>query len=75
MEANTFHIILTGDKNWFVLEYQHAVKWSISRKDVSERVRQQIGTKKFMLTVIWGVDDFHVVDLILRNAVFIRSTP
>jgi histone-lysine N-methyltransferase SETMAR len=26
-------------------------------------VRQQIGTKQFMLTVIWEVESFHVVDL------------
>jgi hypothetical protein len=37
--------ILTGDASWFMLEYQHAVKWSLSRENVSERVRQQIGTK------------------------------
>jgi hypothetical protein len=45
MEANKFHNILTGDESWFILEYRDAVKWSLSREDVSERVRQQIGTK------------------------------
>jgi hypothetical protein len=40
-----FHNILTGEESWFMLEYQHAVKWSLSREDVSERVRHQIGTK------------------------------
>jgi hypothetical protein len=39
MEAKKFHSILTGDESWFMLEYQHAVKWSLSREDVSERVR------------------------------------
>jgi hypothetical protein len=27
------------------IEYQHVVKWSLSREDVSERVRQQIDAK------------------------------
>jgi hypothetical protein len=45
MEANKFRHILTGDESWFMLEYHHAVKWSLSREYVSERVRQQIGTK------------------------------
>jgi hypothetical protein len=30
MEANTFRNILTGDENWFMLEYQRAMKWSLS---------------------------------------------
>jgi hypothetical protein len=53
MEANKFRIILTGDESWFTLNYQHAVKWSLSCEDLSEKVRRQIGTKN-MLTVIWG---------------------
>jgi hypothetical protein len=45
MEANKFRNILTGDESWFTLEYQQAVKRNLSCEDVSERVRQQIGTK------------------------------
>jgi hypothetical protein len=51
MEAHKFRNILTGNGSWFILEYQHAVKWSLCREDVSERVRHQIGAK-IMLTVI-----------------------
>jgi hypothetical protein len=39
MAPNKFRNILTGDESWFMLEYQHAVKWSLSLEDVSERVR------------------------------------
>jgi hypothetical protein len=39
MEVNKFRNILTDDESWFMPEYQHAVKWSLSREDVSERVR------------------------------------
>jgi hypothetical protein len=45
MEANKFRNIFTSDESWFMLEYQHAMKWNLSREDVSERVRQQIDIK------------------------------
>jgi hypothetical protein len=54
MEANEFGNILIGDESWFMLEYQHAVKWSLSREDVSERVRQQIGTKNYAHCYLWS---------------------
>jgi hypothetical protein len=44
MEANKSCNILTADESWLIFEYQHAVKWSLSREDVSEKVRQQIVT-------------------------------
>jgi hypothetical protein len=53
MEAKKFRNILTRDESWFMVEYQHAVKWSLSREDVSERVRQQIGTKK-LCSLLFG---------------------
>jgi hypothetical protein len=70
MERNQIRTILTGDESWFMLGYQHAVKWSLSREYVSERVRQQIGTQKSMLTVIWGIDGFRVVDLMTSQRSF-----
>jgi hypothetical protein len=30
-------------------------------------VKQQIGTQKFMLAVIWGINGFHVVDLMTEQ--------
>jgi hypothetical protein len=73
MKAHKIRNILTDDERWFMLECHHPVKWSLSREDVSERVRQHIGTK-IMLTVIWGVDGFHVVELMNCSAVLILST-
>jgi hypothetical protein len=63
MEVNKFCNSLTGDESWFMPEYRHAAKWSLSREDVSDRVKQQIGTKKIILTVIWRVDGCYAVDL------------
>jgi hypothetical protein len=53
MEANKCRNILTGDESWFMLKYQHAVKWSLSREDISERVRQQIGIKS-LYSLLFG---------------------
>jgi hypothetical protein len=64
MEAGKFRNIVTGDESWFTLECQHSAKWTVSRDDVPEKVRQAIGTSKVMLTVIWGVNWFHGQDLI-----------
>jgi hypothetical protein len=38
------------------------MKWSVSRHDVPQKVKQQIGPKIFTLTVICGIDGLHVVD-------------
>jgi histone-lysine N-methyltransferase SETMAR len=36
----------------------------------SSDLKQQFGTREFMLTVIWGVDGFHVVDLMTSQPSF-----
>jgi hypothetical protein len=70
METSNFRNIVTGDESRFTLELHQSAKWSASREDVPQRVRQQIGTRRFMLTVIWGVDGFHVVDLMTSQRSF-----
>jgi hypothetical protein len=41
---------------------------------VPQKVRQQIGTMKYLLTVMWGVDGFHVVDLMMIHKNLIPRT-
>jgi hypothetical protein len=53
----------TGEESGFTLEFHHSMKWRLSRDDVPQQVKQQIGTQKFILTVIWGIDGVHGVDL------------
>jgi hypothetical protein len=69
-EANKFCTIVKGDESWFTFEYQYSAKWSVYREEVPERARQQIGTKKFMLSVIWGVGGFRVVNLMTSQRSF-----
>jgi biotin operon repressor len=61
-EKNKIQRFVNGGESWFTLEFHHFTKWSVSRDDVPQKVKQQIGTQKFMLTVIWGIDGFHVAD-------------
>jgi hypothetical protein len=43
------------------------MKWSESRDDVHQKVKQQIRAQNIMLTVIWGIDEFHVFDLMTEQ--------
>jgi hypothetical protein len=52
-----------------MFEYQRATKWGLSREDVSERGDSR-PAQKIMLIVIWGVDGFHVVDLMTSQRSF-----
>jgi hypothetical protein len=63
MQRTDFRHIITGDESWFYFEYQHASQWSISRDEVFQRVDPAIGTTKFMPAAIWGVNGFHLLDL------------
>jgi histone-lysine N-methyltransferase SETMAR len=64
MQRAHFRYIITGDESWFYVEYQHALRWSVSLDEVPQRVDRAIGTAKFVLTATWGVSGFYLLDLI-----------
>jgi hypothetical protein len=66
-ENNKFQRFVTGDESSFPLEFHHSTKWSVSRDDVLQKIKQQIETQKSMLTVIWEIDGFHVADLMTEE--------
>jgi hypothetical protein len=70
MEVSNFHTIVTGNESWFNLELQPSATWRTRREDLPRRVTEQFGRRKFMLTVIWGVKGFHVVDLMTSQRSF-----
>jgi hypothetical protein len=57
--------IITGKESWFYLDYRHAPPSSVPSYEVPQRIDPGIGTAKFMLTVIWGINRFHPLDLML----------
>jgi hypothetical protein len=70
MQRTNFRYIITGDESWFSLEYQHASQWSVSRDEMPQRVDPAIGTAKFILTAIWGVNGFSLLDLMPSQYTF-----
>jgi hypothetical protein len=66
-ERNKFQRFATGDENWLTLKFHHYTKWSGSRDDGPQKVNQQIGTQKIILTFIWGIDGFHIVSLMTEQ--------
>jgi hypothetical protein len=63
MQRTRFRHIITGDESWFDLEYQHASQWSVSRGEVPQKGDPALGTAKFMLMAIWGINGLHLLDL------------
>jgi hypothetical protein len=66
-EKNKFQRFVTGDESWFTLEFHRSAKWSVSRYDVPQKVKQRIEAQKIILIVIWEIDGFHVVDLMTEQ--------
>jgi hypothetical protein len=62
MQRNLFCQLITGDESWFYLQSQHASQRSVSRDEVPQGADPDIGTAKFILTAIWGVNGFHLLD-------------
>jgi hypothetical protein len=44
-----------------------------SRDDIPQKVKQQIRTQKFMLTVIWGIKRFQVICLMTEQHIYITQ--
>jgi hypothetical protein len=70
MQRTHFRHIIAGDESWFDLEYWHAPQWSVSRDEVPQRLDPAIGTVKFMLTPIRGINSAHLRDLIAPECKF-----
>jgi hypothetical protein len=63
MQRTHFRHVITDDENWCYLEYQHASQWLVSGDEVPQRVDPAIGTTRFMITAISGVNGFRLRDL------------
>jgi hypothetical protein len=68
------HYHIANDESWFFLEYQHAPQWSFSRDEVPQRVSVSIGIAQFIFTAIWGVNDFHLLNLMPSQCRLMHNT-
>jgi len=53
---------ITGDQAWFYLDNPFEEQWTESPSDVSTHVKRTIQSKKVMITVLWGIHGFYLVD-------------
>jgi hypothetical protein len=52
--------------------------WTLSRDDVVTKLRHDIQSKKFMITIIWNLSGFYVVNRLpnhakINNAYFVTN--
>lgn len=60
----SFRNIITGDQSWLTLYYSNNGAWLDSDDDPPEMIKNTIDTQKFMMTIIWGVHGFFIVDFL-----------
>jgi hypothetical protein len=63
-QSTDFRGLVTGDESWFHLSYAARAVWTMSRDEVPTKEKQAISTRKFMLTVFWSIDGFHVAEFL-----------
>lgn len=57
-----FKFVITGDESWFYFNYSHTHLWSHDNDNVPQRVNLGTCSSKLMLTIMWSVDEFFVVE-------------
>jgi hypothetical protein len=58
-ERDGWHHLVTGDESWFFFDASPRRMWALSRDDVAAKPRQQIQSKKFMITIRWNPTGFY----------------
>lgn len=54
--------IITGDQTWLLYQYHPKGKWCVESEEGPELEDTQFSRQKMMITIIWGVWGFYVVD-------------
>jgi hypothetical protein len=68
--ATDFEGVVTGDETWLLLNYQSNSMFSDSRASVPPMVRQNIASKKYMITVFFTGTRIIVTDLLNPHTTF-----
>jgi hypothetical protein len=74
MEEQGSQNLMTGDESWFYFDYYPATQWSVCADNVEPKAKRTIAARKFIVTVIFGIDGFHVVDVMPEGGRSIQST-
>lgn len=62
---HAYRNIITGDQSWFLYQYHPKGKWCIESEERPEFEDDQTCHQKIMLTIIWGVWGFYIVDYLI----------
>jgi len=65
-----FKNIVTGDEAWFFLDNPVDGQWASSIDEVKKNVNRTIQSKKVMLTILWGIEGFYVVEALANKQKF-----
>jgi hypothetical protein len=70
--------LVTGDESWFFFDTSPCRMWTLSKDDITTKSRQQIQSKKCLVTIIWNPTGFYVVDRLpndtkMNNADYITN--
>ena len=61
-KQNNWDGLVTGDQSWFFLSYPHKGKWCTPEEESPQEVSQACNWNKIMVTILWSVNGFHVVN-------------
>ena len=62
--------VITIDESWFYFDYTPEAKWARRAQDVEPRPKRGIGAKKVMVTVMWSVRGFHLIEVLPDDQTF-----
>jgi hypothetical protein len=61
-QANDWESLMTLDESWFYLCTSHEIVWLQAGQQPADRVKHMIGDRKMMVTIVWNLHGFHLVD-------------
>jgi hypothetical protein len=67
-QRRSWHDIVTLGESWFDLSTDHERRWLAPGEASPDQERHTIQSPQFMLTIVWGVTEFHVVKLLPKGA-------
>jgi hypothetical protein len=59
--------LVAGEGSWFFLEIFMTYGWSGSRDDLPSRLKQNIQTEKYLISIIWSPSDIHNLLPVLKG--------
>lgn len=72
-EKQQWYNIMTGDSSWFEFSYGNDGAWLLPEEDAPEMDGSKLGVRKILVTVIWGIKGFYIIDFLPEGESF--NTP